>query len=294
MITYLCEDTPEGIFTAVCDAWAAKIPDDRLHLMTEQEMNFSLFTEYRQVETDQEKAVKVARSIRQKIANEAYIQVYYASLSNEEDKVDAIYHFLKQGFRYGARVLDMHGLVQVCRVYELYRSVSNENQKYRGFVRFAEIGRQGRKILLARIRPKNQLLPLLGQHFADRFGQENFAIIDDERAMGYFHGETAFLSKVDMAQIDRLWQGQRDTAYEELFQTFFRSIAIKERENYVCQRTMCPIRYRDYMVEFSGGKADKETQMAGGGVQIVENRTESMETGTKQMGSHKIQGEHKA
>ena len=83
MITYLCEDTPEGIFTAVYDAWAAKIPDDRLHLMTEQEMNFSLFTEYRQVETDQEKAVKVARSIRQKIANEAYIQVYYASLSNE-------------------------------------------------------------------------------------------------------------------------------------------------------------------------------------------------------------------
>ena len=43
MITYLCEDTPEGIFTAVYDAWAAKIPDDRLHLMTEQEMNFSLF-----------------------------------------------------------------------------------------------------------------------------------------------------------------------------------------------------------------------------------------------------------
>lgn len=220
--------------------------------------------------------------------------MYYASLSNEEDKVDAIYHFLKQGFRYGARVLDMHGLVQVCRVYELYRSVSNENQKYRGFVRFAEIGRQGRKILLARIRPKNQLLPLLGQHFADRFGQENFAIIDDERAMGYFHGETDFLSKVDMAQIDRLWQGQRDTSYEELFQTFFRSIAIKERENYVCQRTMCPIRYRDYMVEFSGGKADEETQMAGGRLQMVENRTESMGTGTKQMGSHKIQGEHKA
>lgn len=269
MITYLCEDTPEGIFTAVYDAWAAKIPDDQLHLMTEQEMNFSLFTEYRQVETDQEKAVKVARSIRQKIANEAYVQIYYASLSDEEDKVDAIYHFLKQGFRYGARVLDMHGLAQVCRVYELYRAVSNENQKYRGFVRFAEIGRQGQKILLARIRPKNQLLPLLGQHFADRFGQENFAIIDDERAMGYFHGVTAFLSKVDIVQIDRLWQEQRDTAYEELFQTFFRSIAIKERENYVCQRTMCPIRYRDYMVEFTN-------------------------TGTDQTTLHKIKEEHRA
>lgn len=97
MITYLCEDTPEGIFTAVYDAWAAKIPDDRLHLMTEQEMNFSLFTEYRQVETDQEKAVKVARSIRQKIANEAYIQVYYASLSNEEDKVGCNLPFFKTG-----------------------------------------------------------------------------------------------------------------------------------------------------------------------------------------------------
>lgn len=59
-------------------------------------------------------------------------------------------------------------------------------------------------------------------------------------------------------------------------------------------RGRCAQPLQGYMVEFSGGKADEETQMAGGRLQMVENRTESMGTGTKQMGSHKIQGEHKA
>ena len=38
--------------------------------------------------------------------------------------------------------------------------------------------------------------------------------------------------------------------YEALWKAFFHSISIRERENYVCQRSHLPLRYRPYMTEF--------------------------------------------
>ena len=248
-IIYVCENTPDGIFTGIYDAWAAKIPTERLELLADGEYELELFAEYRYVTTDAEKAVKVARSVSRKISPEAYRQMYAASLSHERDKIMAIYRFLKLGFSIGAKVTDMHAREEVCRMFELCRNVLNESHSFREFVRFSELENG---ILLARIKPKNFVLPLMADHFADRFPEENFAIIDDNAGMGIFHerGKRWFLSPIDSDAIDRLWAQERSREYEMLWKTFFRKIAIEERRNYKCQRTMCALRFRDYMLEF--------------------------------------------
>ena len=250
-VIYICENTPDGIFTAIYEAWAARISADSLDILADGEYSYELFAQYRYVETDMEKAVKVARSVSRKISPMAYRQIYIASLSKEEDKIMVIYHFLKLGFSVGASVTDMHGRQEVCRIFELCRSVSNEACSFREFLRFAELENG---ILLARIRPKNFVLPLMAEHFADRFPEENFAIIDDNSQVGIFHekGKGWFLSPVDRENIQRLWNAERSQEYEKLWKLFFRTIAIEERRNYRCQRTMCALRYRDYMLEFDG------------------------------------------
>lgn len=250
-IIYICENTPDGIFTAIYDAWAARIPDEKLRMLPDGTYEYELFAEYRYVETDMEKAVKVARSVSRKISGEAYRQIYAASLSHEEDKIMAIYRFLKLGFQVGAAVTDMHAKSEVCRMFELCRNVVNESHSFREFVRFSELENG---ILLARIRPKNFVLPLMAGHFADRFPEEHFVIIDDNSGMGVFHekGKAWFLSPVDKASIERIGNSRRSKEYERMWKTFFRTIAIEERKNYKCQRTMCALRYRDYMLEFDG------------------------------------------
>ena len=70
--TYLCENTTDGIFTAIYDAWAAKIPNEQLKLCIEDGYCYELFTDIIYVQTDLLKAVKVARSIVNKISKEAY------------------------------------------------------------------------------------------------------------------------------------------------------------------------------------------------------------------------------
>lgn len=248
-IIYICENTPDGIFTAVYDAWAEGVLAEQISILADDAYEMELFAEYRYVETDMEKAVKVARSVSCKISREAYRQIYAASLSGEEDKIMAIYRFLRLGFVVGATVTDMHAKEEVCRVFELCRNVVNEAHSFREFVRFAELENG---ILIARIKPKNFVLPLMAEHFADRFPEEHFVIIDDNSEMGLFHerGKKWFLSPIEREAIERLWNGERSREYERLWKTFFKTIAINERKNYKCQRNMCALRYRDYMLEF--------------------------------------------
>ena len=34
-IIYICENTQDGIFTAIYDAWASRIPDERLDIIVD-------------------------------------------------------------------------------------------------------------------------------------------------------------------------------------------------------------------------------------------------------------------
>lgn len=256
-IIYLCEDTVEGIFTMIYDAWSAHIPEENLELRVQGEDNYELFARYVYVDTDMDKAVKVARSVSKKISTLAFDYIYAAALSYEEDKAMAIYRFLKLGFAVGKQVTDMNVRPEVNRVFELHRNIGNEAHLFKGFVRFADLENG---LMLARIKPKNQVLPIIAEHFADRFSGENFVIVDETHGMGLFHalGKQWFLSTVDQAAIEELWGKERSDEYEQLWRTFFKNIEIKSRHNYTCQKTHCSLRYRDYMTEFQMDKNGKK------------------------------------
>lgn len=248
-VVYLCEDTPDGIFTAIYDAWAAKIPDGRLSIRVEENYMMEFFTDYVYVQTDLEKAVKVARSVSRKIGTQAYDMIYKTALSCEEEKIDVIYHFLKMGFAYGPSVVMMHTNDTVCRLFELSRAVTNESHLFREFVRFGE-SEEG--ILIARIKPKNQVLSLIAHHFTDRFPEENFVILDEVHQTGLFHEKRKewYLAPLTKEVLEGIWAHSKGAEYENLWKAFFRTIAIRERTNPQCQRNHCALRYRDYMVEF--------------------------------------------
>ena len=107
-------------------------------------------------------------------------------------------------------------------------------------------------ILLSRIGPKNDLTVLLAAHFADRMPQENWILYDCNRKKAAVHqaGGGWVMVKTDSAVWqERLEQETDEAVFEELWKTFHRTIAIKERENPRCQRNMLPLRFRKYMTE---------------------------------------------
>ena len=68
--------------TCIYDAWsdALRVGHDQIQLKKEPVFQKTILDEYIHVDADASKAEKVIRSIRRSISEEAYLDVYYATL----------------------------------------------------------------------------------------------------------------------------------------------------------------------------------------------------------------------
>ncbi len=247
---FLCGPEPEEIFTAVYDAWASKLGHDHVRLEIEDDRHqMSLFCEYRRVETDREKAEKVSRSVARKISWEAYHGVYRAALSFEPDRADAIYRFLIVGFRVGAGVINRLQDPAVCRVFELSRKVGNESHLFLGFTRFIQ---WKDTLLVAKLAPKCNVLPIVAAHFDERMSGENWLIYDEIRRKAAIHpagGSWFMVDGLGPEWKERLESRLDGENWENLWRTFVTNIAIEPRKNSNLQRNLMPLWYRKNMTE---------------------------------------------
>ena len=168
-------------------------------------------------------------------------------------KADALYRTLLLAFsmEYPDRVLECLGNPYVLYLFELSRSVQNEAHHLLGFLRFKEL-RSG--ILFSEIHPKNDVLPILGEHFCDRLPQENFMIYDGTRKLALIHRAGAFDFLIaDASALDQnLIQNYSDSEleYQKLWCGFFESITIEARKNPSLQNQNIPKRFQKDTVEF--------------------------------------------
>lgn len=252
---YQCEDTPEGIFTAVYDAGVSGYGHDFIRIQAQTPglfENMDLFSEYITVETEPEKAYKVMRSVQDKISLEAYQSVMRTACSVDEDKANVIYHYIVSGFALGQRVTKALQIPWVQRVFEINRKILNEVHHYIEFIRFQEVQNEP-PVLLAVFEPQNHILALVTEHFADRLNPEHFIIYDGVHAEAAFHraGGDWFIRRLDKEECKVLEAlEQHNEEYADLWRVFFDSIAVRERKNTDLQRNNMPLRYRNHMTEF--------------------------------------------
>ncbi len=249
---YLCEDSLEGIFTAVYQAYEERHGHDsnRIQILSEC-MAQELFTTYISVKTDFDKAIKVANTLQRKRLYDVYENIQKAALSCYEDKADVIYRIIILALNKGEQVLEHLTHPQIQRLMELVRYTNNELLRQKEFLRFQEL-KSG--ILFARINPNNAVLPFMAEHFTDRFPEENWVIADTAHGGVLVHkrGKGCALMNLEDVDLDAitLELSQGEEAWQRLWKRYVDSIAIKERINPNLQRQMLPLRYRKYMVEF--------------------------------------------
>ena len=255
---YMCEDSIEGIFTAIYDAWSSRYGHEynriEVFMKHESERNLELFSEYIYVKTDQEKAVKVSKSVKEKISMEAYDMVCHGAWSDREEKADIIYRFLILGFSMGAKIVNHLVNDTVMSLFEMNRNVSNEANHCLGFLRFKEINNH---ILLAKINPKNDIIRLVAPHFSDRLSNENFIIYDENRKSCVVHkaGYPWIYTIGDNLNLDNILNfSNAEEEFQSLWKTFFETIGIKERKNDKLQRNNLPLRLRNNMPEFNNSE----------------------------------------
>ena len=99
-IVFICEDSPEGIYTAVYEAYGLRISHDRITLQIGEEDNLTLFTTYHKMEPDTMKAHKVMRTLRKRFSSKDYYDLNMALAASDKRKAQAVYKTIVWGLSY--------------------------------------------------------------------------------------------------------------------------------------------------------------------------------------------------
>lgn len=255
---YICNDTITGLYSALHDAWLENRDSDAgIELRGRTQQQF--FCQYKTVSESDKKARRLESMLKRHLGYDAYWNIYHALLSDDCEKGTEVFRTMQEARNIGDshRIMEHLGNPNVAKVFAMSRSVSNEAHRYEEFIRFREL-KGG--ILFSEISPKAQVLTCIGDHFADRFPLENWAIYDKTHSVFLLHkrGESWTLvwdEALDTAVSEHISKGEE--YYRELWKGFFNSISIRERENYNCQRNHLPVRFRPDMTEFSGDISTK-------------------------------------
>lgn len=242
-VIYCYDGSFEGLLCCVFESFCRhELPDG---VVSEEDSQLT-FSDILHIDTDHEKAGRVANAIPKKISPQAADLIRTAFLTCAENKDLLILTYLQKGFRVGKAIDSMLADDTVNALNKAVLHCTNEAHKLKGFLRFSDFD----GYLAAVIEPKNKVIPLIAGHFADRMRNENFLIYDKTHRMAaiYYAYKMEFAEDIDFEMPPASTEEER---YRELWRGFYKTIGIAERENPRCRMNMMPKRYWNNMTEMN-------------------------------------------
>lgn len=252
MTIFVYDKTFEGLLTAVFDAYSRRSFPDLL--LAEGEPFPLFYDEAVTIYTDDAKVDRVWKGLQKKISATA-LSVITVTWLSELPEVDLLL------FRYIRKAIDAPRTIElnfgdpdVLEVSKIWKKVTNERLRVMQFLRFQKAA-DG--TFFAAVKPIYNVLPLTLSHLTDRFADQCWLLYDLQREYGYYYDrkettEVRFEEK-EAHLLSGLLSEELMDADEKLFQqmwkTYFKSIAIKERLNPKLHRQHMPARFWKYMPE---------------------------------------------
>lgn len=259
MTYYSFDNTLDGLLTAVFDAFARREQPEALLKEGDQMPLFG--DEVHAVQSDTEKAGRVWTGLEKRLSKEAVKVVAVSWLSELPELHNPLFRYICKVFQQpeGAPSIERSFAdPDVLAVTNIARKVMHERLRMMQFVRFQK-AKDG--TYLAVISPDHNVLPLVIDHFADRFNDQPWLIYDAKRHYGYYYdgsGQPVRITFADESSVAfNLANGRlnddvlsdEDQLLQEMWRTYFKAICIKERLNPRKQLNDMPRRYWKYMTE---------------------------------------------
>ena len=244
MLVALFDGSLEGFLSVVYSSYYDKRGYDNVFEDTAYQQQLDV--DYFYVSTDLTQSTKVMEAVGKRISSEAQSNLCFGCLSNENNRFTPLFHYTRLGFKVGSAVNNYLQDPHVLKVHKLVRYVQHEAHLLTGFCRFKET-KSG--VYYTSVSPVNNVLPILAEHFRERFMNQPWIIHDTSRGLAAVYDCREYLiehvhasTKVDYSSDEEFFQ--------ELWKAFFTSISIKERENKNLQRNLLPLHFRKHITEF--------------------------------------------
>lgn len=238
----LYNGTFEGFLTLVYDVYYEKLACSEIIKQMPTSLSFERIHE---IFSDPVKAQKVLEAIQKRFSKEHQERIYHTFLCDTKAFEKPLLEFIQIGFKNISQLQNINN-PSLYFLHALEKELLHHVHKMYGFTRFEEL-EDG--TLYAKIKTKFNVLPFLGNHFAKRLGAHPFIIHDIERSLAFLKTETTKEIR-SIASFDAPLYSDDEAMFQQLWKSFFKTVAIEARYNPKCQRTLVPLLYRTYMSEF--------------------------------------------
>ena len=258
MLVYTFDRTLDGLLTAVFDSFALHQQPDEL--VGEDEVLPMFCDEVHHVQTADEKAARVWTGLEKLLSKEA-LRIITISYYSEDNQLDTpLFKYICKIFVAKADISNNYADEDILFVRNTCRRVLHEQLRMKQFVRFQKT-KDG--TYLGVVAPDHNVLPLVIEHFRDRFNDQPWLLYDARRRFGYyydsetitritFENDDAIPFNLDNGKLNDDLLSADDQLLQNMWRTYFKAICIKERLNPRKQRSDMPRRYWKYITEKNG------------------------------------------
>jgi probable DNA metabolism protein len=244
MNTFLYDGTPEGLVSAI-----ASILDDGgdpalAHLAVRQD---TLFEEGLFLRTDSDKAEALFEKLREH-APDVVHTLWYFTMAEADELETSLLRYIALAFEHGDRVNGYLTHADVKTIVATARKAGRELHRMKGLLRFEQLRDS---TWLARMEPDCNVIQPLAQHFSHRLRSQVWFIYDvRRRSAAHWNGRSLSFGTLEQFTSPEL--SEEEKAVRQMWQSFFKTIAIPERKNPRLQKSNMPAKYWKYLTEKQG------------------------------------------
>lgn len=252
-VIYIHEGSFEGLLNAV--ATAIKSEKEVQGIYAENRFSPQLFDTLIRLETDVTQAIRLFEYL-QKLGGPAARVAVNGFLSDDPEVGIHLYRMVQECLVRGRQATQLYTNDSIKYLADLSEKVSFEAHRFTGLIRFTilEDGLQ-----YGPFEPDCIVIGHLASHFKERFKNRRW-ILHDTRRNQALYWDTNSLQSIDIDEgftshvrqhgevpESKLCEGEHH--YQNLWNSFHKSIANKDRKNLDLQRQYMPKRYWKYLVE---------------------------------------------
>lgn len=256
----LYEPSFEGWLSAVYHAYEHKLQhDSALQFIAQDCYVPSLIAQATSVATDEDKAERVLTKLNKLLGRSGMRNMLWGFLSEKDNIGTTLFQVVKYAIDYPNRsIMQDLGNLDVLELVQTVKSVGREKHRMEAFVRFEHTTDD---IYFARVEPDFNVLPLIGEHFRQRYQDQHWAIYDISRGFGIYYDKSQStpshpatlqtITNLDDAVLRNPTSihSEDEQRYQKFWQGYFTNVNIKERKNPKLHKQYLPQRYWKYLSE---------------------------------------------
>lgn len=238
-----------GLLSSIFELYERKIEEATL---IKQELYLPrLFSSELHITSCMQKASRVLCGLKKKLTERGLNEFYACYLSELQDSDDLLLQYARLIFdgKGDERAFGYHAVLKVSQIAKM---VFRESHRMKGFVRF-KLTRDG--FYYAGIEPDFDVIPLIKQHFMQRFADQEWLIYDLKRTYGVYFNMKDVVEVTFQTSLDRNTSRasdifcEKDIEYQGLWMQYYTSTGIESRKNSRLHLRHVPKRYWKHLIE---------------------------------------------